>query len=426
MRKASLFGVAFFLLPVLFYPASAGGPPSQVVPVYTPDIARDPQEDASYPRVIRLAHAGAQNGTLLATFFHKGVKTAGEFPIYRSGDDGRSWSKLPLGVVRESLHGWDLDAPTLFELPRAMGDLPEGALLAAGTAWHHGDFTRQDMQVYASTDQGRHWTYRSSCARETGMPNHQGLGIWEPTFAVAKDGSLVCYFSDERPSVQGYNQVLAQVRSTDGGKSWGPEVFDVAVRDGRQRPGMTTVLRLPDGRYAMVFEDCRHDLDPDTACSVRFKTSPDGLDWNPASDMGVRIDTADGRHLLHTPMIAWSASGGPQGTLIVTGQRVVRGPEGALTVLPESGRVVFVNDKLGSGPWREVASPVIVDPTGGYGKGETACPGYSSPILPDASGPGFQVIAGLHIANGKCRVAIAHGYLTAGTAKPAQPRGDKR
>jgi len=409
------------LLTVLLLGTSGGalmaqgsaGPGLQGVPVYTPNIASDPDEDASYPRIIRLAHAGAANGTLLATFFHKGVKTKGEFPIYRSVDNGRSWSKQPVGVVREVTHDWDLDAPALFELPRAAGDLPEGALLAAGTAWLHGDFTQQDMRIYASVDGGRHWAYRSSCAREQGMPNHAGLGIWEPDFAIAADGSLVCYFSDERPSVHGYNQVLAHVRSTDGGKTWGPEVFDVAVKDNRQRPGMTTVLRLPNGRYAMVFEDCRHDLDPDTACSVRFKMSPDGLDWKPASDTGVRIDTADGRHLLHTPMIAWSSWGGPAGTLIVTGQRVVKGPEGKLQVLPESGRVVMINTDLGAGPWREIPSPLIVDPTGGYGKGETGCPGYSSPILPDASGPGFQVIAGLHIDNGKCRVAIGRGTLPA-------------
>jgi hypothetical protein len=380
------------------------------VAVYTPPLTADKEEDASYPRVIRLAHAGKNNGALLATFFHKGAKTKATLPIYRSDDNGKTWSKQPLGVVRDD-GGRDIDAPGLFELPKAMGDLPEGALLAAGTVWNHGDFTQQDMRVYASTDGGRHWTYRSSCATEKNMPNKMGLGIWEPAFAVAADGSLVCYFSDERPSVDGYNQVLAHVRSTDGGKTWSKEVWDVATKDNVSRPGMTTVIRLPDTRYAMVYEVCRKDLDPDTACSVRFKTSPDGLNWNPANNMGTLIAAADGKHLLHTPMIAWSSYGGPQGTLIVTGQRVVTGPEGKLKVEKESGRVVFVNTKLGQGPWTLHASPVIVDPTGGYAKSETACPGYSSPVLPDVSGPGFQVMAGVAISNGKCRVAIGRGQL---------------
>ena len=76
-----------------------GGP----VAVYTPDLAKHPREDASYPRVIRLEHAGAANGTLLATFFRGGAGQASEFPIYSSTDDGWSWSG-PIGVVRDSAH----------------------------------------------------------------------------------------------------------------------------------------------------------------------------------------------------------------------------------------------------------------------------------------------------------------------------------
>lgn len=74
----------------------------------------------------------------------------------------------------------------------------------------------------------------------------------------------------------------------------------------------------------------------------------------------------------------------------------------------------MVNTHLGQGPWREIAAPLIVDPTGGYDSGETSCPGYSAGILPDITGPGFQIIEALHISNGRCRVAIGHGWLPAG------------
>jgi len=390
--------------------------------LYTPNTSANPSEDASYPRVVRLSASGSSNGTLLATFAHSGVNgVKANFPVYRSTDDGRTWTSSPIGTVTDTVHGWDLDGPTLYELPRAEGDLPAGTLLASGTAWNHGDFTQQAVEVFASTDHGATWSYRSSCTSESGLANSIGHGIWEPEFTVAGNGSLVCYFSDERPSVNNYNQVLAHVVSTDGGRTWGAETYDVAVQDGVQRPGMMTVVNLPNGRYAMTYEDCKNGYDPDQACSVYFKTSPDGLDWSPASGLGSLVATSDGRHLLHTPYLAWSPLGGANGTLLVSGQRVVSGNDGALTVLPESGRVLFANTNLGSGAWTETTAPVTVDPTGGYDSGETACPGYSSPLLPTVSGTSVLMLAGTHIGNGKCETRFATDVLPGPTGTITGP-----
>lgn len=372
--------------------------------LYSPNTTANPNEDASYPRVIRLAHSGASNGTLLATFSHSGVGTSkASFPIYTSTDDGQSWSAAPIGTVTDTVHGWDLDGPTLYELPQAEGSLPAGTLLASGTAWNHNDFTQQSVEVFVSTDHGATWSYRSSCASESGTANTQGHGIWEPEFAVASNGSLVCYFSDERPSSNNYNQVLAHVVSTDGGATWGSEVYDVAVQDNVQRPGMTDVVKLPNGSYAMTYEDCKNGFDPDTACSVYIKTSTDGLSWNPGS-LGSLVQTSDGRHFLHTPQLAWTPAGGANGTLLVSGQRLVHGNDGAITVQVESGSVLLANTNLGVGSWTETTAPVVVNPTGGYGAGETPCPGYSSPILPSASGTSILYLAGTHLSNGKCEV----------------------
>jgi Ricin-type beta-trefoil lectin domain len=372
--------------------------------LYSPNTTANPNEDASYPRVIRLEHSGSANGTLLATFSHSGAGSAkASFPIYRSTDDGRTWTGSPVGTVTDTVHGWDLDGPTLFELPQAEGSLPAGTLLAAGTAWNRNDFTQQSVEVFASTDHGASWAYRSACTSESGMANTIGHGIWEPQFTIAGNGSLVCYFSDERPSSNNYNQVLAHVVSTDGGATWGGEVYDVAVQDGVQRPGMASVVKLPNGQYAMAYEDCKAGYDPDSACSVYLKTSPDGLSWNPSS-LGTIPQTTDGRHLLHTPQLAWSPSGGANGTLLLSGQRVVSGNDGAITVQKESGGVLLANTGLGSGTWTETTAPVTVDPTGGYDTGETSCPGYSSAILPSASGASVLYLAGTHLGNGKCEV----------------------
>jgi hypothetical protein len=372
--------------------------------LYTPNISANPNEDASYPRVIRLAHSGTSNGTLLATFAHSGVGTSkANFPIYTSTNDGQSWSAAPIGTVTDTVHGWDLDGPTLYELPQAEGSLPAGTLLASGTAWNHNDYTQQAVEVFISTNHGATWTYRSSCTSESGMANSQGHGIWEPEFTVAANGSLVCYFSDERPSSNRYNQVLAHVVSTDGGATWGSEVYDVAVQDNVQRPGMADVVKLPNGSYGMTYEDCKAGFDPDTACSVYLKTSTDGLSWSPGN-LGNLVRTSDGRHFLHTPQLAWTPAGGANGTLLVSGQRLVSGNDGAITVQKESGAVLLANTNLGAGSWTETTAPVTVDPTGGYDSGETACAGYSSPILPSASGTSILYLAGTHLSNGKCEV----------------------
>jgi len=379
--------------------------------LYAPSTASGSTEDASYPRVIRLAHNGSANGTLLATFSHSGTGVSkADFPIYRSTDGGVTWSSSPISTVTDTQHGWDLDGPTLYELPRAEGSLPAGTLIAAGTAWNHGDYTQQAVEVFVSTNQGASWSYRSSCASEAGLANSTGHGIWEPEFDVAANGDLVCYFSDERPSTNGYAQVLAHVVSTDGGATWGSEVYDVAVQNGVERPGMATVVNLPNGTYAMTYEDCKAGYDPDQACDVYIKTTSNAESWNPSS-LGTRIQTSDSRFLLHTPYLTWSSAGGANGTLIASGQRVVAGADGSLTEQPESGHVLFVNHSLGTGAWQEITTPVTTSPTGGYDAGETACAGYSSPLLAAGSGNTFLMMAGVHLSTGKCETSFGTATL---------------
>ncbi len=385
-------------------------PTGQVL--FSPDLAANPDETAGYPRLIRLAHAGTANGTILATFAHSGVKGAkADQPIFRSTDHGATWSKTPIGVVRDTVHGWDIEAPALFELPTAQGDLPAGTLFAAGTAWNRGDFRQQAMEVFISRDGGANWTYRSSCVSESLQVNNEGHGIWEPFFTMTADGSLNCFFSDERTSADGFAQVIAHVRSTDGGATWSPEITDIAIHDGTARPGMPSVVRLPDGRYAMSFENCQANHDPDQVCTVFMKTSPDGQDWTPLSSLGAPIATADGRRLLHTPYLAWTPAGGPDGTLIATGQRIVTGPDDHVHVEAESGMVVMVNHTLGRGPWSEAPAPVVVAPTGGYDKGEVPCAGYSSPLLAGDDGR-VLMLAGEALPSGKCEVRYGSAEIS--------------
>lgn len=100
---------------------------------------------------------------------------------------------------------------------------------------------------------------------------------------------------------------------------------------------------------------------------------------------------------------------------------MVAGTDGSLAVQPESGHVLFINKSLGVGPWDEITTAVTVNPTGGYDAGETACPGYSSPLLANSTGGGYVMLAGTAISNGKCRTEYATANLPTATGAITGP-----
>jgi hypothetical protein len=238
------------------------------------------------------------------------------------------------------------------------------------------------------------------------MPNQPGYGIWEPSFALDSQGRLVCYYSDERLRDSGYNQTLSHTVWNTASQSWGTPAFDVAVQDNQKRPGMSIVVKLPNGQYMMSYELCLNGFDPDTACAVYVKTSPDGVNLAPVDSLGTRVETTDGRHFLHTPYLAWSPSGGPNGTLLLAGQRLVTGPDGGpVNNAPGNGRTLMASTALGaSGSWYELPAPFTVDPVGYYSSADTAsgCAAYSPVLLPSKAGTSVLYLAGVQIGNGNC------------------------
>jgi len=346
--------------------------------VYSPPSS---SQFAGYPRVLRLAHNGSANGRLLATFdtFANGADT---LPVYQSADGGRSWSYL--STIADTAYSGRTCCETIFELPQDLGAQAAGTLLLADSEGA-GGAAGHEIKVWRSTDQGQHWSYFSSCARTTGTP-----GLWEPSFQIDQGGHLVCYFSDETHA--GYSQLLGHVVSTDGGATWGPEVYDVAVADGQTRPGMATVVTLPTGQYIMSFEVCGL-----TNCQDHYKISPDGDTWGAASDLGSVLQTSDGRYLGHTAYIAWSPAGGPQGELIATGWNFYNS---AGQQLPESGSVMLVNTNLGAGSWSVVPAPFSLTTNGG-------CAGYSSAVLPSETGDSVLYIAATALSGGGCDIRAA-------------------
>ncbi|WP_330286532.1 RICIN domain-containing protein [Streptomyces sp. NBC_00576] len=288
--------------------ADAVSRPAQTL--YTPPSG-SPAPGALYPRGLRLQHNGSANGTLLATF-EQYTNSTPVFPIYRSTDNGNSWSKI--SEVADTQNGWGMRwEPELFELPTAMGGFPAGTVLAAGDSVpSNRGGTKIDL--YASTDRGQTWTFVTNIATGGEAISSNGhTPVWEPYF-LAADGKLIVYYSDQRDTAHG-QEIVHQV-STDL-RIWGPVVDDVSKPNYADRPGMPVVTRLPNSNYVMTHEYCNA---PEGGCSVYYKISADPEAFNSATDQVLRA--TDGTIPSGAPFVTWLPTGGPNGTLAVSGDTV--------------------------------------------------------------------------------------------------------
>ncbi len=349
---ALLAAVATLTLPAAG-PAAAESRPSQTL--YTPP-SDAPSPGTFYPRAMRLRYNGSANGTQLATFEQYRVDMP-VFPIYRSTDNGNSWTKI--SEVADTQNGWGMRwQPELFELPRAMGGFPAGTILAAGDSVPYDRWGGSKIDLYASTDRGQSWDFVTNIA--TGGPAFSTNGytpVWEPFFLISGD-KLVVYYSDQRDTDHG-QKIVHQV-STDL-RTWGPVVDDVAMPTYADRPGMPVVTRLPGGNYVMSYEYCNA---PEGGCSVYYKISADPEGFG--SVTGRVLRSTDGVIPSGAPFITWLPTGGPNGTLVLSG---------------ESQDDLFVNTENGAAnAWTRMRSNVA----GGYSRG----------MLPLADGHSLMVLSG--------------------------------
>ncbi len=301
----------------------------------------------AYVTLVQLKHQpkATDNGRIIISFEENGM--AG-LPIYESTDEGSSWQLVTHAVDathtdrdRCNLH-WQ---PHLAELPRNLGDLKAGTILLSASMVCNGERGRmadQHLQLYTSTDLGRTWQYRSTIDEGTA-----DLPVWEPNLLILDDGKLVTFYSSEKHKIDGYNQLLSHKVSTDAGKTWGAEVYDVAQPGGVERPGMAVVDRLPDGRYVYTYEDVEGPI-PN---QVYMKLSQDGLHWGEAADRGTPVQSEGGEYPINCPVVRWLPIGGPKGVLIVSARAAAGGGD-------SSGRSLFWNTTNGEGPWWEVPAPV--------------------------------------------------------------------
>jgi hypothetical protein len=329
---------------------------------FGPVIVDDPGPGASYARAVRLSGPRpGRPGSLLATFQQFG--RAG-FPIFRSDDDGRTWSRQGnVPNAGEAAGVWL--QPFLYELPRAFAGLPRGTALCAGNSL--GDFSSTSIELYASTDQGMTWQFLSTIAQGGApVPENGHTPVWEPFLLLHRD-RLICYYSDQRDPA--YGQKLAHQTSRDL-RHWGPVVNDSVGTDYSQRPGMTTVAQVHDSMWIMTHEAGGNS--GDNFYAVHYKMARDPESFGSAAEHVLRDQ--DGYIPSAAPVVSWSPSGGPAGTIVVTANsdqdffinRALGDPDKwtRLSSVIPGGYSRFTIPLAGPGPWNRPGLVFVV--TGPY------------------------------------------------------------
>lgn len=309
-------------------PARVGG--SRGEAPFGPVTVVDAGSGASYARAVRLSERGRGGAqSFLATFQQFDFSKPGGFSLYRSDDGGHTWRQRG-NVPDEGEAGRTWLQPYLYELPRAFAGLPKGALLCAGNSL---DAQSTRIVLYASVDCGLTWQYLSTVAvGGPPNPNNGNTPVWEPFLLLHRD-RLVCYYSDQRDPK--YGQKLAHQTSRDL-RHWGPVVDDAVGDVYAERPGMATVAQVHESLWILTYE---YGVSA-TYYPVRYKLArdPESFGRSPALEL---LDQ-DGYAPSAAPTVAWSNSGGPHGTIVVSAN---------------SDQDFFLNRALGdTGKWTRFSS----------------------------------------------------------------------
>jgi hypothetical protein len=314
------------------------------------------EQAITYTRLVCLKHSGNSNGTLLATCDqHSWVNGEQVWPIFRSMDDGKTWSHI--SDITDKTFGTNRKAqPMMYELPSNVGTLKAGTLLLAGNIVPD-DKSSSRLVVYKSTDHGYTWTYMSTV--DTGgsfdydrSPSSKTSTVWEPFLYMDDQGHLVCAFSDERQKANGVLQALA-LRYTSDGINWSSLKDIVAIGNKNDRPGMVTVSKLPNGKFIAAYEVVNRPSYNQNSSVVYYKFSDDGINWN-VSDLGTYLTTSDGLHLGSSPYVKWVNAGGPNGMVIIGSKWAVNSSGD----IENGGQNFFVNYNLGEGNWEMLPQPL--------------------------------------------------------------------
>ncbi|PWH07109.1 exo-alpha-sialidase [Brachybacterium endophyticum] len=360
-------------------PAASGTSPAGAAPTGVSPTAEDrpPQNLLDglgfYPRVIRLAHNGEADDRLLASVvtFGGADNSEGSGAILESTDGGAMFTQVGSVSDEATTGGEGLCCATLYELPRAIGDLPEGTLLwssSVGADLGGADGRRMTIRVWSSTDLGRTWERIAITHSAT-----NGGGLWEPEFAVADDGTLVIFFCDETDGVNHSQKIVLQT-SADG-LTWTDPVPVIELEDPTSRPGMPNVRRLADGRWAMSYEVCGGSAGD--LCRSFVRTADDPRDWGAVTARDTAIVATDGTEPRHTPTLTLD-----EDDSVILGSQMHYTTDGAISA--QNGKVALrTKNATLTGDISWVSEPVpapVADPD------DSPCPNYSPTFVRTDSG----------------------------------------
>lgn len=391
MRRvgAVVFGIAVVVGAFLAVPAAASPGPT-VVPVRHVLY----NGGSFYPRVIRLAHAGDEDGMLVSSITTN-IGRDGVGIIEVSVNDGASFQQVAEIRDPTAAGGAQACCATLYELPSAVGNLPAGTVLWAASTGSGTLMSKRTSRerLWASFDHGLSWRFLSNIAVAV---NH--YNTWEPSLSVAANGQLVAFYSDETDKVH-HDQKLVQVRSSDG-IHWTDYRETVVSNTFVVRPGMANVIQLPDRTYFMTYEVCNNDFVH--LCSVYYRRSKDGWNYGDPHNLGTSVRSTDGKYMRHTPYPVWSPGPGPNGTILLISEMIVNADG---SIAPENGKAIFANDNFGNGPWYEMPAPVAVDNVN-----NTGCKNFSPTIVPSEDGS-TVLEADTDLDGPVCKTYFATGQL---------------
>ncbi|KAG2417599.1 hypothetical protein HFD88_008818 [Aspergillus terreus] len=327
---------ALTLLPLAALTAAAGLRPAPITP-YNNSLLFQPPSNYTIPRTLYPRNEQLPNGDLLATWENYSPEPpAVYFPIYRSTDHGQTWSEL--SQVHDTANGLGLRyQPFLYHLPERIGKFPAGTLLLAGSSIPT-DLSSTQIDLYASRDEGRSWQFVSHIAAGgEAIPNNGLTPVWEP-FLMAYEGTLICYYSDQRANTTHGQKLVHQ--TTRDLLNWGPVVDDVAYPTYTDRPGMPILTKLPNGNYFYVYEYGSFFNTSSYSFPLYYRITADPEDI--ASAPHQKLVVSSGTQPTSSPYVVWTPYGGRHGTIIVGS-----GTQSS----------VFINRQLGQGEWTEIPTP---------------------------------------------------------------------